>query len=384
MNGHKRNLLISLPFLLSALLLFLACIKIVTSVNAQEPVHRVRLDGLKKNVGGLSSRYVVANTVLSTATTVHGFYDSSDQSVGNLIDSIGAGASKVYSLADITWLPDGYTGHVTITANMPITAALLPDPPTAIFTASPTSGLRPLVVTFTNQSIGDYTASLWSFGDKITSTLQSPTHAYTAAGVYTVSLTVSGPGGSDTLTRTNYITAYTLVQVNFTANPISGSTPLAVVFTNTSTGDYTTSLWDFGDEVTSTLESPSHIYSAAGVYTVSLTVSGPGGMDTLTHTNYITAYAPVSADFTGNPTSGVAPLTVDFTNTSTGDYTTSLWDFGDEVTSTLESPTHIYSATGTYTVTLTISGFGGSDAEVKKEYITVQYGVYLPLVVRDD
>ena len=45
-------------------------------------------------------------------------------------------------------------------------------------------------------------------------------------------------------------------------------------------------------------------------------------------------------DFTTWPTSGVVPLTVAFTNTFSGDYTSSLWDFGDEVTSTLESPTH--------------------------------------------
>ena len=54
------------------------------------------------------------------------------------------------------------------------------------------------------------------------------------------------------------------------------------------------------------------------------------------------------------------------------------------VTSTLESPTHIYSAAGAYTVTLTAGGPGGNDTEVKAEYITVQYGIYLPLVRRDD
>jgi PKD repeat protein len=72
-----------------------------------------------------------------------------------------------------------------------------------------------------------------------------------------------------------------------------------------------------------------------------------------------------------------------FTNTSSGDYTTSLWDFGDVATSTLESPTHIYTAGGVYTVTLTVSGPGGSDTEAKAGYITVRYGLYLPLIVRN-
>jgi hypothetical protein len=89
------------------------------------------------------------------------------------------------------------------------------------------------------------------------------------------------------------------------------------------------------------------------------------------------------AEFMASPTSGRAPLEVTFTNLSTGDYTDSLWDFGDEITSTLESPTHTYSAANVYTVSLTVSGPGGNDTEVKTAYITVseQGKVYLPLVL---
>jgi len=97
------------------------------------------------------------------------------------------------------------------------------------------------------------------------------------------------------------------------------------------------------------------------------------------------AYIPTvpAADFTAWPTTGVAPLTVVFTNTSTCNYTTSLWDFGDGTTSTLGSPTHTYTATGVYTVALTVSGPGGSDTETKPEYIKVDYGIYLPLILRN-
>ena len=81
---------------------------------------------------------------------------------------------------------------------------------------------------------------------------------------------------------------------------------------------------------------------------------------------------------------GVAPLTVVFTNTSTGDYSASLWSFGDSMTSTLENPTHFYAAAGAYTVALTVSGPGGSDKETKAAYVTVteDYAVYLPLILR--
>ncbi|MFH0813075.1 MAG: PKD domain-containing protein [Pseudomonadota bacterium] len=76
----------------------------------------------------------------------------------------------------------------------------------ALFTATPLSGNAPLTVSFTDQSIGDPTSWLWNFGDSQTSTEQNPTHIYASAGTYTVSLTVSNASGSDTMTRTNYIT----------------------------------------------------------------------------------------------------------------------------------------------------------------------------------
>jgi PKD repeat protein len=77
----------------------------------------------------------------------------------------------------------------------------------AAFTASPTSGRVPLAVTFTDQSSGDINAWAWDFGDGATSTEQNPTHTYRRPGTYTVSLTVSGPGGSDTETKPDLISA---------------------------------------------------------------------------------------------------------------------------------------------------------------------------------
>jgi len=74
------------------------------------------------------------------------------------------------------------------------------------FTASLLSGAAPLTVTFTNTTTGDVTGYEWAFGDGATSVVTHPTHVYTAIGAYTVSLTATGPGGSDTLTRTDYVT----------------------------------------------------------------------------------------------------------------------------------------------------------------------------------
>jgi len=76
----------------------------------------------------------------------------------------------------------------------------------ARFVATPTTGLAPLRVAFANTSTGEYTASWWDLGDGLTSTLESPVHRYATPGAYTVTLTVRGPTGSDTLTRTNCVT----------------------------------------------------------------------------------------------------------------------------------------------------------------------------------
>jgi PKD repeat protein len=78
--------------------------------------------------------------------------------------------------------------------------------PVAAFVASATSGPAPLAVTFTSSSTGSITSYAWSFGDGTTSTAQSPSKTYSVAGSYTVSLTVTGAGGSNTLTRSSYVT----------------------------------------------------------------------------------------------------------------------------------------------------------------------------------
>ncbi len=76
----------------------------------------------------------------------------------------------------------------------------------ADFTATPTSGRLPLTVQFTDQSTGAASAWEWDFGDNTGDFSQNPLHTYTKSGTYTVSLKVTGAGGStDTETKTNYI-----------------------------------------------------------------------------------------------------------------------------------------------------------------------------------
>ena len=94
-----------------------------------------------------------------------------------------------------------------------------------------------------------------------------------------MALTVSGPGGSNTQTRTGYIvvtaTSAPLVAA-FEADKTTGTAPLTVRFTDRSSGSVTGRLWAFGDGQSSTEQNPEHTYVAAGLYTASLTVNGAG------------------------------------------------------------------------------------------------------------
>ncbi len=103
---------------------------------------------------------------------------------------------------------DRYSGYGMVDAAAAVAGGGTPveNPPVAAFAGSPTSGNYPLVVAFSDQSTNTPTSWSWTFGDGGTSTLQNPDHTYAAVGVYTVALTVTNAYGSDSVTRTDYIT----------------------------------------------------------------------------------------------------------------------------------------------------------------------------------
>jgi PKD repeat protein len=188
-----------------------------------------------------------------------------------------------------------------------VTATPTPvQPPVADFYGTPRTGTRPLLVAFTDMSTGVPTTWNWTFGDigaGNTSTLQNPTHTYTSVGAYSVNLTVTNIYGSNTLIKTNYITVGLRIPVpDFTANTTSGTVPLPVSFTDTSTNSPTIWAWRFGDigaGNTSALQNPSHTYTQTGRYTVNLTASTGDGNATLIKTNYITVNPSTPWNCTG-------------------------------------------------------------------------------------
>lgn len=112
-------------------------------------------------------------------------------------------------------------------------------------------------------------------------------------------------------------------------------------------------------------------FDQAGVYMVTFRVTDSGSLsaeETVAITVNNIVVNPV-ADFVGDPNMGTAPLTVHFSNMSA--YTTGWsWDFGDSSTSTEQNPSQTYSAAGTYTVTLTATGYDGlTSQKVRQNYI---------------
>ena len=148
-------------------------------------------------------------------------------------------------------------------------------PPTASFTYN----ISERTVTFTDTSTdvdGSIVSWGWNFGDGATSTLQYPSHTYTADGTYTVSLTVTdNQGATGTVSQTLSVSG-SVVNQPPTAGFSFTTDNLNVTFTDSSTdpdGSVVAWAWNFGDGATSSLQNPSHTYGASGTYTVSLTVT---------------------------------------------------------------------------------------------------------------
>jgi PKD repeat protein len=251
------------------------------------------------------------------------------------------------------------------------------DKPVASFISNVSSGTTPLTVQFVDSTLNSPTSWTWLFGDGGTSTSQDPTHTYTTAGTYTVTLISTNSAGSDTLTRMGYITATKASSVpaaSFVTNVTSGAVPLSVQFLDSSNNSPIAWVWSFGDGGSSTISNPVHTYTTAGTYTVTLTATNSAGSNTVSQTNYITASVVTDAPgplFKSTVTSGYAPLNVQFVDASSNAPNTWTWSFGDGSTSSLQNPTHTYTTAGTYTVTLTATNSAGSNTVSQTNYITV-------------
>jgi PKD repeat protein len=171
-----------------------------------------------------------------------------------------------------------------------------------------------------------------------------------------LSSTIAATGLSPYVTNGGNTDFY-LVKYGFTCGcttiPVSGFTSSGVStvnFTYTGTMGYDSVRWYFGDGGTSTLANPTHAYASSGTYHACVTVYTGCGSDT--HCSDIVAVVCSSAPVAAFTSSGAS--TVNFTYTGTPVYDSVRWQFGDGGTSTLGTPAHTYTSSGTYTVCVTV------------------------------
>ena len=203
------------------------------------------------------------------------FGDGSTSAVRNPSHAFAAGGSYTVTLtASNAASSSSATRTVLVTGASGVVAA---------FSVSPAAPVEGQAVQFTDTSTGSPTSWSWNFNDGSTSGAQNPTHAFAAAGSYSVVLTASNAGGSSSATRVVAVTAKPAdLTAAFSFSPSSPKIGDTVQFTDTSTGAPLVWLWDFGDGATSTAQNPGHAYGTAGSKTVTLTVSNASGSQSTT------------------------------------------------------------------------------------------------------
>lgn len=245
----------------------------------------------------------------------------------------------------------------------------------ASFTVSPHEGNAPLTVQFNDTSSGNATSWLWDFGDGNTSESQSPSHIYFSPGNYTVKLTVTNAFGSNTTEVPSSVNVFSTTAPipDFTSNVTSGKAPLTIQFQDLSTEGPTAWEWDFNSDGTidSTEQNPVYQFTTDGLYTVTLRAGNGTAWGNITKSDYIMVGEGLHASFVASVRTGDVPLTVQFNDTSTGNATSWFWDFGDSNTSTSQNPSHEYSESGSYPVTLNVSNAYGYSTVTWTDYIKV-------------
>ena len=240
----------------------------------------------------------------------------------------------------------------------------------------------------------------FDWGDGSTATVvnaptQTASHTYSAAGTYTVTLTVKDTGGLTSTPKTQSITVSAANQppVGALAVTQSASPPLTVSAsaagsTDTDAFPIASYSFDWGDGNTATVvsaptQTASHTYAAAGTYTVTLTVKDTGGLTSTPKTQSISVAAPNQPPVAALAVTQLPSPALTVSANAAGSTDTDAWpiasysfDWGDGSTATVvnapaTSAQHTYSAAGTYTVTLTVKDTGGLTSTPKTQSIAV-------------
>jgi PKD repeat protein len=236
--------------------------------------------------------------------------------------------------------------------------------PTAAFTSTVDHLSASFDGSTSADSDGTVATYAWNFGDGQTGTGATPTHVYAAAGTFTATLTVTdNKGATDTISHPITVSAANVAPTAaFTSGVSNLTASLDASASADSDGTIASYAWDFGDTQTGSGVTTSHLYAAAGTYTVSLTVTDDkGATRTITHPVTVAAanVSPTAA-FTSTVSNLAASFDGSTSTDSDGTIASYAWNFGDGQTGSGATVAHSYAAAGTYTVSLTVTDNKGA------------------------
>lgn len=246
--------------------------------------------------------------------------------------------------------------------------ALVNENPIASFVAiNICAGVNPNIFTNTSTiSNGTILSFFWDFDDGFTSSVQSPSHLYSAPSVYDVFMRVT----SDKFCSDSIIMPVTVYQspigfdFNFTEGCLGDSTKFSVQSLNAdSSFNYA---WDFGNGVVTNGLDPTHLFLQNGRFDVQLIVSTPQNCaDTIKHSVQVFEIPTLNFE-ASNSCFGVNAVFENFSFLSSDSLNDFVWNFGDGNFSTTSNPVHLYGDTGAFAVQLTAtSPQGCSDSLLK-------------------
>jgi len=246
-----------------------------------------------------------------------------------------------------------------------------PTPVSSFFMNDSFAVCSPFNVVFNNTATGA-TSYYWIFGDGTSSLTASPSDVYIRPGYYTVKL-LSTNTYSCTDTAIGHVNLFGYSGA-FTYSPVTGCSPVSVHFT-ASVSSVSSLTWDFSDGVTSTpslIDTISHIYTTNGSYVPKLILTDSFGCTNFSVGADTIKVGALATGFsiTPNPVCQGNVITFHDSSSSTLSAISGwMWSFAPGVTSTLRAPTHTYSVSGTYPVTLTVADSRGCSGSVTENVI---------------